>query len=72
MQSIEPAYPMPGGLAQAIPNAWLASAKGHPFWLYCVQQVIKRAGACAATNTERCARADAQPSLWWSICPPPW
>ena len=40
--------------AQAIPNAWLASAKGHPFWMFCVQQVIKNAGACRATNTDRC------------------
>lgn len=42
-------FPLP----QAIPNAWLAGAKGHPFWMFCVQQVIKRAGACAATNTDR-------------------
>lgn len=38
---------------QQIPNAWLASEKGHPFWLFCMQQVIKRAGSCAATNTDR-------------------
>lgn len=40
---------------QKIPNAWLASTKGHPFWLYCIQQIIKAAGSCAATNTDRCA-----------------
>ena len=38
---------------QAIPNAWLASEKGHPFWLFCIQQIIKAAGSCAATNTDR-------------------
>lgn len=40
---------------QKVPNAWLASIKGHPFWLYCIQQIIKAAGSCAATNTDRCA-----------------
>ena len=48
-------------LPQAIPNAWLAGAKGHPFWMFCVQQVIKRAGACAATNTDRQALQAASP-----------
>ena len=38
---------------QKIPNAWLASEKGHPFWLFCIQQIIKAAGSCAATNTDR-------------------
>ena len=40
---------------QKIPNAWLASEKGHPFWLFCIQQIIKASGSCAATNTDRCA-----------------
>ena len=39
---------------QAIPNAWLASEKGHPFWLFCIQQIIKASGSCSATNTDRC------------------
>ncbi len=43
---------------QAIPNAWLASEKGHPFWLFCIQQIIKAAGSCAATNTDRPAPLD--------------
>ena len=38
---------------QAIPNAWLASEKGHPFWLFCIQQIIKASGSCSATNTDR-------------------
>ena len=25
----------------SLPNAWMASVKGHPFWLICMQQVIK-------------------------------
>lgn len=38
---------------QKVPNAWLASTKGHPFWMFCMQQIIKAAGSCAATNTDR-------------------
>eukprot|EP00884_Botryococcus_braunii_P009066 jgi/Botrbrau1/18160/Bobra.53_1s0030.1 len=30
---------------QAIPNAWMAGVKGHPFWLFCLHQIIKMAGA---------------------------
>lgn len=41
---------------QKVPNAWLASSKGHPFWMFCMQQIIKAAGSCAATNTDRCAQ----------------
>ncbi|KAK9834860.1 hypothetical protein WJX81_004486 [Elliptochloris bilobata] len=28
----------------AIPNAWMASVRGHPFWLFALQQIIKAAG----------------------------
>lgn len=28
----------------AIPNAWMASVRGHPFWLFALQQIIKTAG----------------------------
>ena len=32
--------------AQMLPNAWLASAHaGHPFWLFCVAEIIERARA---------------------------
>jgi len=33
------------GWDQAIPNAWMASAPRHPFWLFTLAQVIKAAGA---------------------------
>ncbi|CAK0786610.1 hypothetical protein CVIRNUC_009824 [Coccomyxa viridis] len=34
--------------AQMLPNAWLASAHaGHPFWLFCVAEIIERARANA-------------------------
>ena len=29
----------------SLPNAWMASVKGHPFWLICMQQVIKHSAA---------------------------
>ena len=29
----------------SLPNAWMASVKGHAFWLICMQQVIKHAAA---------------------------
>ena len=36
--------------AQMLPNAWLASAHaGHPFWLFCVKEIVERATACAPT-----------------------
>ena len=34
-----------GDWDQAIPNAWMASAPRHPFWLFTLAQVIKAAGA---------------------------
>ena len=33
-----------------VPNAWMASVRGHPFWLFCLQQVIK-------LNAHRCGHA---------------
>ena len=33
------------GLVPSLPNAWMASVKGHPFWLICMQQVIKFSAA---------------------------
>ena len=45
-----------GDWDQNFPNAWLASVKGHPFWMFCIQQIIKAAGACSAQNTDRCVR----------------
>ena len=32
------------GLAQLVPNAWMASVPRHPFWLICLQRVIHNAG----------------------------
>ena len=26
-----------------LPNAWLASTPGHPFWLFCAAQIMKAA-----------------------------
>ena len=35
-----------------VPNAWMASVPGHPFWLFCLQQVIKlNSHWCAPANT---------------------
>ena len=34
---------------EAVPNAWMASEPGHPFWLFCVGQIITR----AAVNADR-------------------
>lgn len=30
-----------------IPNAWMASAPGHPFWFFCMQHIIAAAAPCA-------------------------
>lgn len=27
---------------ETVPNAWMASVPRHPFWLFCIQQMIKR------------------------------
>ncbi len=32
------------GLAQLVPNAWMASVPRHPFWLICLQRVIHNSG----------------------------
>ena len=37
---------------QAIPNAWMASVRNHPFWMFALAEMIKIAGK---NNTERCA-----------------
>ena len=29
-----------------IPNAWMASTPGHPFWLFCLQEITKAAHGC--------------------------
>ena len=47
----------------AIPNAWMASVRGHPFWLFALHQIIKAAGE---GNTTR--HADASP-LAGLYCP---
>ena len=26
---------------QNIPNAWLASSPGHPFWMFCLMEIAK-------------------------------
>ena len=37
--------------AQMLPNAWLASAHArHPFWLFCVKEIIERVTACALAS----------------------
>ena len=39
---------VPHEFAQMLPDAWLASAHaGHPFWLFCVKEIVERAKACA-------------------------
>lgn len=40
---------------QALPNAWLASPPGDPFWLFALHHVIKMAGAFALHGTARCS-----------------
>jgi mannosyltransferase OCH1-like enzyme len=30
-----------------IPNAWMASVPGHPFWQFCIQHIISAAAPCA-------------------------
>ena len=32
------------GLQQLVPNAWMASVPRHPFWLICLQRIIRNAG----------------------------
>ena len=42
---------VPHEFAQMLPNAWLASAHaGHPFWLFCIKEIIERATACAPAS----------------------
>ena len=45
---------------QSIPNAWMASAHRHPFWLFTLAEII---GAVSANDTERHAHA-ALPLCW--------
>ena len=45
---------------QSIPNAWMASARRHPFWLFTLAAIIRAAGA---NDTERRAHA-ALPVCW--------
>ena len=45
---------------QAIPNAWMASARRHPFWLFTLAEIIRAVGA---NDTERHAHA-AVPVCW--------
>jgi hypothetical protein len=49
---------------QAVPNAWMASTRHHPFWLFAVAQVIKAASAPEERRARRPAAAalpDARP-----------
>ncbi len=39
-----------------VPNAWMASIPGHPFWLFCLQHVIKQ-------NHRKCAPMQAYRSI---------
>ena len=32
------------------PNAWMASVKGHPFWMFAVAEVIRRAESARAQD----------------------
>ena len=45
---------------QSIPNAWMASARRHPFWLFTLAEIIRAVGA---NDTERHAHA-AVPVCW--------
>ena len=50
---------------QAVPNAWMASTRHHPFWLFAVAQVIKAASAPEERRARRPAAAalpDARPA----------
>ena len=49
--------------AHHVPNAWMASIPGHPFWLFCLQQVTK-------LNYRRCAPVPASTSTHSSFLPP--
>ena len=46
-----------------LPNAWMASVPGHPFWLFCLQLVTK-------LNYSRCAPMPASRSTHSSILRP--
>ena len=37
---------------QGIPNAWMASMRHHPFWMFALAEMMKMAGR---NNTKRCA-----------------
>ena len=32
------------GVSQLVPNAWMASVPRHPFWLICLQRIIRNTG----------------------------
>ena len=36
-----------------IPNAWMASVPGHPFWFFCMQHIIAAATPCTWQPKER-------------------
>lgn len=40
-----------------IPNAWMASAPKHPFWNFCIQQIVAAATPCAWQPKKKCAHA---------------
>ena len=32
------------GVSKLVPNAWMASVPRHPFWLICLQRIIRNTG----------------------------
>ena len=38
-----------------IPNAWMASVPGHPFWHFCMQHIVAAAAPCTWQPRKRCA-----------------
>jgi hypothetical protein len=47
--------------AHAIPNAWMASAPGHPFWQFCLAHILASSAPCTYRKARRCAAGGPSP-----------
>ena len=53
-----------------IPNAWMASSPGHPFWMFCLMEIARASTwlRCDASECTRCGPKSADAHLWLSPC----